>query len=55
MEAPWRALMIGPGTDPHTLLLQRMADVCVARDPDARVRRVDTTPPQLLVTPVLQP
>jgi WD40 repeat protein len=66
IERPWRAAegtftpalpaptpeppAIGPGTDPHTLLLQRMADVCVARDPDARVRRVDTTPPQLLVT-----
>jgi len=48
--APPQPPAIGPGSDPHTLLLQRLADVCAARDPDARIRRVDTTPPQLLVT-----
>ena len=36
--------------DPSSLLLARIADVCEARYPGARIRRVGSAPPQLLVT-----
>ncbi|MGI5132543.1 pentapeptide repeat-containing protein [Pseudonocardia sp. CA-107938] len=39
-----------PADDPHRRLLHRIADVCAARHPGARIRPVDTRPPQLLVT-----
>ncbi len=44
---------IGAGNDPHALLLARIADVCAAADPQTLVRRVDTDPPQLLVTRIV--
>jgi WD40 repeat protein len=36
--------------DPSSLLLARIVDVCEARYPGARIRRVGSAPPQLLVT-----
>ncbi|WP_433555394.1 TIR domain-containing protein [Pseudonocardia xinjiangensis] len=37
-------------TDPQGLLLERIGEVCVARDDRCRVRLVDVDPPHLLVT-----
>ncbi|OZM76773.1 TIR domain-containing protein [Pseudonocardia sp. MH-G8] len=37
-------------SDPQGLLLERITEVCVARDDRARVRLVDVDPPHLLVT-----
>jgi len=39
-----------PATDPHGLLLDRVAEVCAARYPNAKVRRIDAKPPHLLLT-----
>jgi len=36
--------------DPHDLLLERVAEVCAAKYERAKIRRVGTTPPHLLVT-----
>ncbi|WP_157195553.1 NACHT domain-containing protein, partial [Nocardia tenerifensis] len=36
--------------DPHNRLLERVAEVCETRYPDAKVRRVETDPPHLLIT-----
>lgn len=37
-------------SDPHSLLLERLAEVCATRHPNAKIRRVETEPPHLLVT-----
>lgn len=37
-------------SDPHSLLLERIAEVCATRDADAKIRRIDSTPPHLLIT-----
>ncbi|RKT83471.1 WD40 repeat [Saccharopolyspora antimicrobica] len=36
--------------DPHSLLLERVAEVCAARDAEAKIRRIESDPPHLLVT-----
>ena len=41
-----------PPLDPTSLLLERIAEVCRARDEEARVRRIDGLKSQLLVTTV---
>jgi WD40 repeat protein len=51
-DAPRRPVLPARGAvhDPHTLLLQRIADVCAARWPNAEIRQLAGEPPQLLVT-----
>ncbi|HWE90957.1 MAG TPA: TIR domain-containing protein [Pseudonocardiaceae bacterium] len=39
-----------PAADPHSLLLDRVAEVCRTRYPKASVRRVDVEPAHLLIT-----
>ncbi|MFD4457927.1 TIR domain-containing protein [Nocardia sp. NPDC058480] len=39
-----------PVVDPHGRLLERIAEVCEARYPGARIRRVEADPPHLFVT-----
>ena len=37
-------------SDPHGLLLERIAEVCATRDADAKIRHIPTDPPHLLIT-----
>ncbi|MEU0870277.1 TIR domain-containing protein [Nocardia brasiliensis] len=36
--------------DPHGRLLERLAEVCATRYPDAKIRRVESEPPHLIIT-----
>ncbi|RJQ67104.1 TIR domain-containing protein [Pseudonocardiaceae bacterium YIM PH 21723] len=52
LEEPVRLELVEapPSNDPHSRLLDRMIEVCATRYQDAKVRRVETTPPHLLLT-----
>ncbi|MFI9502820.1 TIR domain-containing protein [Nocardia sp. NPDC052566] len=61
LEVPARQEITGPDfpepvvdtpaiVDPHGRLLDRVAEVCETRYPGAKIRRIDTDPPHLLIT-----
>ncbi|MVU79607.1 TIR domain-containing protein [Nocardia sp. ET3-3] len=50
VPTPRPALEAGTTSRPHDLLLEQVAEVCEVRFPGARIRRIASDPPYLLVT-----